>query len=261
MSNKDNRQGVQSLEQGIAMLITLANAKEPLRLVEIAEASGMSRSKAHAYLTSLVRTGMASQDALTSRYSMGETALRIGVSALRRIDLFSIAREALIRLQRSIGETAFFTTWTNQGPMIVDKVDAAVESAYSLQMGVTLDLYSTSSGRLFMAYLPQAKWEHLTGAKQLAAKAATQKELENIRGSGVSIVKPVTLPGYTVLAAPVFNHNGIITAGIALAVPVCRSGDDTIRTAIQELRQAAARASDMMGAQVPAPGDPERLLR
>lgn len=247
MANGEDRQGVQSLEKGIGVLLALSNAREPLRLGEVAEAAGMSRSKVHAYLTSLVRTGMAAQDPLTSRYALGETVLRIGISALRRIDLFTVAREALIKLQRKTGQTAFLTTWTSQGPLIVDKVDAAVESAYTLQMGVILGLYPTASGRLFMAFLPAAKWQPLYQNASGVSDLQVQAELDDIRSQGLAIVDPPTLPGYTVFAAPVFGRDGVMTAALCVAAPIGKLDKDAKGPVAVELRAAAAQASELLG--------------
>lgn len=245
MASDESRQGVQSLEKGIGVLLALTNAKEPLRLSEVADAVGMSRSKAHAYLASLVRTGMATQDAHSARYALGESALRMGMAALRKLDLFSVAREALLRLQRQTGETAFLTTWTSQGPMIVDKVDAAVESAYTLQMGITLNLMTSASGLVFMAFLPTERWEYMLPTE--TDRTALEAALAEVRAQRMAVLDPSTLPGHTVLAAPVFDRAGTISAALCIAGPIGRLDKSLAGQAAVELREAAARVSQLMG--------------
>ena len=51
----DGRQGIQSVENAMSVLLALERGAGPMTLTQIAEQAGMQPSKAHRYLVSLCR--------------------------------------------------------------------------------------------------------------------------------------------------------------------------------------------------------------
>lgn len=237
----DGRQGVQSLEKGMSVLKALAAAGEPLRLGQVAELVGMTPSKAHAYLTSLVRTGMAYQDHETSRYGLGEETLLLGLSALRKLDAVILGRSALAELKKSTAETSFIATWSSRGPLIVAKMEDPIDSVFALQVGAAISFFPSASGRVFMTYLPRERWEHLL-PKDIGA-GRLEREIKSIttaiRKDGMASVDPTTLPSHSVLAAPVFDHEGTTKAVLSL-VGSRQSFDSDLKGKPAKLLLAAA---------------------
>src|SRR5687767_10524479 len=92
---QEKLQGIQSVETGFAVLDALVEGGGPLTLGEVARGSGLSLSQARRYLISLVRCGLAFQDAATGRYDLGSRSLRIGLVALARVDAIDLATSAL----------------------------------------------------------------------------------------------------------------------------------------------------------------------
>jgi len=75
--------GIQSIEHGYRLLEALEHSGGGLSLKDLASAAGMSPSKAHFYLTSLVRVGLVSQAAVGGHYEFGPAAIRFGMAVLR----------------------------------------------------------------------------------------------------------------------------------------------------------------------------------
>ena len=84
------RRGVQSIDIGMRILSILAASREPLPLKKISEEVGMAPSNVHRYLASFISSGLLRQDAGTSRYDLGRLALRVGLSALSRVDILEM---------------------------------------------------------------------------------------------------------------------------------------------------------------------------
>src|SRR3954471_18530610 len=74
-----DRLGIQSIEIGVRLLDVLAAASGPMTLRDLASGAGMSSSKARRYLVSLIKCGIVQQELATSRYDLGEMALRLGL--------------------------------------------------------------------------------------------------------------------------------------------------------------------------------------
>src|SRR5262245_32420854 len=96
------RQGVQSVEVGLRVMRQLAERPGPIALKDLAKAANMPAAKAHRYLVSLIRAGMAEQDRETGRYRLGPMALQIGLAALREIDVLKFGGEVLADLRAAI---------------------------------------------------------------------------------------------------------------------------------------------------------------
>ncbi len=249
MTAKKVAQGVQSLEKGIEVLRTLSEAGSSLRLSEIAAKNNMSRSKAHAYLTSLVRTGLAYQDEESSLYSIGEAAIHFGMSALRRLDILRVGRTVLSELHAIIPETLFLATWSQRGPLIVFKIENPNDSVFALQVGAPISFSPSASGRIFMAYLPQARWEHLLprDLPKTRLERDLDKMIKTTRADGIASVDPATLPSHSVLAAPVFDHEGGIRAAMCIVGPRGRFNRNIDGGAAKALRRAALKMSTQLG--------------
>ena len=73
--------GIQSVEVGFALLNTLAHARAPMMLRDLAAAASMSAAKAHRYLVSYQRLALVVQDASSTRYDLGPAALKLGLAS------------------------------------------------------------------------------------------------------------------------------------------------------------------------------------
>jgi DNA-binding IclR family transcriptional regulator len=69
------QQGIQSIEVDAQVLRALEGGRGPMALSEVARNCAMHPAKVHRYLVSLVRAGLASQDARTGRYDLGPAVL------------------------------------------------------------------------------------------------------------------------------------------------------------------------------------------
>jgi DNA-binding IclR family transcriptional regulator len=102
-------------------------------LKDVAQHAGMSASKAHFYMVSFKRVGLVTRHEVTGHYALGRYALDLGLSALRRLDLVEISRDAMRMLSSQISESVFLSVWGNHGPTIVFKVDGPPRIPMTLQ--------------------------------------------------------------------------------------------------------------------------------
>ena len=104
------RRRIRSIEVGFRVIRALLSAQRATPLRDIAAAAGMPPSKAHLYLASFVREGMAYQDPETGHYGLGPFAVRLGLSALRQLSStrhqLGAACLAVRRSRRSSGGSA-----------------------------------------------------------------------------------------------------------------------------------------------------------
>lgn len=248
--------GIRSLEKGALLLKQMRTAGGPLRLTEIARLAGMSRSMAHGYLVSLVRSGLVAQDPASGRYDLGEDALQLGLAALARIDFMKMSREALEALANELGETVVLAVWSDEGPVIVAKIDGRRSSIYEVRVGGVANLLVTATGLVFLAHRPQEASRALVARARAAGldagldDAALTALLARIRAQGLAATQPAMLPEALSLSAPVFDHSDGIRAALTVIGPTGALDVSPEGANAAALRRVARRLSRKLGARL-----------
>src|SRR6201995_842841 len=151
------RAGIQSIEVGFRLLDVLTNEPRAMMLRDLAQRAGMSPAKAHRYLVSFQRLGLASQDPVSGRYELGGFALQMGLARLARGDGVKLARIAVAELRDRMDMTVGIAVWGNQGPTVVHWMESSYPAKASLKLGDVMPMLSSATGLLFAAYLPSGK--------------------------------------------------------------------------------------------------------
>ncbi len=105
----------------------------------------MTPAKAHRYLMSFQRLGLASQDPVSGRYELGGFALQMGL--------------ALAELRDRLNVTVGIAVWDNQGPTVVHWMESSYPAKASFKLGDVMPLLGSATGLLFAAYLPRSKMQ------------------------------------------------------------------------------------------------------
>lgn len=252
-SPKRTRRGIQSVEQGATLLRVFASASGPLSLRHLAAEAGMSASKAHRYLVSLLRCGLAHQDPVSGHYGLGDMALRLGLAALGHIDAVRFANEALIELNQQLDVMVALSVWGSRGPTVIGLQNRSELLLANLSIGSVLPLLRSASGKVFLAYLPRSMTASLIKRelRQPAEntpplKFRTPREIEalvaRVRRERLGVTDGDLVPGRKAIAAPIFDHQGVLSSVIAM-IGVPRPGDKYIAG----LSQSAATVSKRIG--------------
>ena len=216
------RAGINSLEVGLRLAKVLAEDGSPLALKDLAARAHMPPAKAHRYLVSLIRAGLADQDRESSRYRLGPLAIDLGLAALGAMDVIRFGAEAIAELRAAIDETVLLAIWGNKGPVVARWEESSRPVATNVRAGWVMPLANSATGRLFAAYLPASVTAPMLKtefARMPQAKQGYAERLEEIRARGLSRVQGDLLRGVASVAAPVFGHGGGIVAVIAALGP------------------------------------------
>ncbi|WP_244847722.1 IclR family transcriptional regulator [Caballeronia sp. SL2Y3] len=216
-SEEKLRSGIQSIEVGFRLLDVLTHEPRAMMLRDLAQRAGMSPAKAHRYLVSFVRLGLASQDPLTGRYELGGFALQMGLARLARVDGVKLARIALAELRERIDQTVGIAVWGNQGPTVVHWMESSYPAKASLKLGDVMPLLSSATGLLFATYLPRSKTQPML-ERELAASKQTLADVEplfaDVREHGAARVEGMLLPSIHAFCMPVFDSTGELALGL-----------------------------------------------
>jgi len=221
------RQGIGSLEIGLHILNYIASAPRPPTLKELSGALDLSPSRAHKYLVSLLREGYINQVNQT-QYTLGNSSLTLGISALRRINPIQLSYEAVDWLNEETDKTVSVTVWNGNGPLIIKWLDSSQPISVNVRLGAELSPLNSASGRIYLAHLPAKRQKELVNQYYRTSKSLPkhrgkpitreelQPHLEAIRRDGYCSFFSDYLPEINVLSRPVFDINGGIVTVITL---------------------------------------------
>jgi DNA-binding IclR family transcriptional regulator len=244
-SGKTQR-GIQSVEVGGRVLHALAQARIPLALSDLAVAAQLAPGQAHAYLVSLSRLGLIKRDELSGRYEPGPLSLLLGLLHLQNQPAFRAAVPRVAALAKAIRCTVAICIAAPQGPTIVRYEEhAGFPLHVNLHVGTVMSLPTTSTGRVFCAYLSresldsmwanqseQKKGHKLRAMTPAAERTAFAAALQQIRADGLALSVDVPSPGISSLSAPVLDADGqlhlvLTVIGSTGVIDITRDGPTT----------------------------------
>jgi DNA-binding IclR family transcriptional regulator len=210
------QRGIQSVDQAIDLLGVFEAAAGPMSLKALAEKSGMPMSSTHRYLVSLRRTGLVNQDEATGLYDLGPMALHLGLASMRRMDALGVTERAARRVAALSKQTVFVSIWTNEGPVIVRWFSGERIIMTTAGIGAVLPIFSSSTGRVFAAYMQEWTARDLMKKQTKYSAKALTGILAGIRDAGYAWIDQLMMPGLYAVAAPVRDMQGGVAATITL---------------------------------------------
>lgn len=249
------RRGIQSLETGLHVLAALAACGGPAPLSAVAQRAGVSPSQAHRYLSSLMAAGMAKQDPGSSCYDLDAGAIRLGLAALARLDVFARADTAFTGFARATGRTCLLAVWGNAGATVVRWFPGNPPVITSLAIGSVMPLLRSATGRVFFAFGDRAAMDAEARRALKADRANAPVDLHavrrEVRAAGGAHADSTFIPGLRAAAAPVFDLQGrLALVATAIASPAFDPGHDA--DAIAALHAACREVTEAIGGRWPA---------
>lgn len=212
--------GSRTLLVGIEVLKTVARLPGPATLSEIGRAAGMSPSRVYRYLVSLVQSEFLLHDAQAGRYNLGPAAIELGATALSRVDAIEIASKVIRDLTAAVHLVSHIGVWGSNGPTVVRWEQGNLAVAIRIREGLNVSLLTTSSGRIFLAYLDEQRvatflrrdmdeWNGRAPKSERFTTAKIRELARAVRAQGMAGVTGLRNPHLATLSAPVFDRDGL----------------------------------------------------
>lgn len=221
--------GIQSVEISGRLLKVLVEANHPMKLKDLAEQAGLTPGQAHAYVVSLRKIELVTQDPATSLYWLGPFALHLGFARLRAQDPVRIVTEEVPTLREELDLMVATTIWGQSGPTIIRVDDASHQVHANVRAGATFSITGTATGKVFGAYLSSNQVEPMIAAElrnvhqwavgQKPTLASTHAEIEETRRLGYAVTEGIPIPGLNAISAPVFDHSRQLQLALTIIGP------------------------------------------
>ncbi|MDO6415314.1 IclR family transcriptional regulator [Sphingomonas sp. BIUV-7] len=207
------RRSIQSIEIGMRIVEALGVlGASPLGA--IAQGVSIPGPQVHRYLQSLIASGMARQDPASGHYDLGPAALRLGLIALSRTDVFKVVDREMSGFVERSGQTVQISALSATGPTIVRIYNGRPALLTTLHVGAILPLLSSATGRVFLAFVPPSETAALVKSeqqRQLMEESQLNEIRESIERTGKAIESGTVIPGLHATAFPIFDLQGRAT--------------------------------------------------
>jgi DNA-binding IclR family transcriptional regulator len=253
-TRKDSATGAaKTLVKALRILASVAAHPEGLTLSDLSRICRLPKPTAHRVLGVLVQGGMLRLEA-DGGYRLGPECLVLGTAFLENLDLRDRAREILYDLVDRTGETCHLGVLDGVRVVYIEKVESNHAIRMASRVGRTNPAYSTGMGKAMLAFSPEEHVEAViaAGLEQRTPRTITdpgrlRSELAMIAKRGYAIDDVENEEGIRCIAAPVFNHEHAVVAGISIAGPEFRLSLGRLVEMAEDVRGAARELSRRAG--------------
>lgn len=222
MENTKDRQFIDVLARGLAVLECLSRAQRPLGNGEISRLVGLPPSSVSRLTYTLTELGYIRRSNTERAYELTPKNLTLGYPVLAGMTLLDRARPYLKRLSEETGETAALAVLDRQHISFVDVTPGTNLVAVRLATGGRLRMSVSAAGVAIVAALPERKrWTILNRMyadmkKRNESPDAFERALSLCMRRGYAMVRNLWQEGIGGLAVPVLWQGDIA----ALTIPV-----------------------------------------
>jgi IclR family transcriptional regulator, pca regulon regulatory protein len=252
-SGPDERDFIQSIERGFAVLLAFDEERVSPTLAELAAATNLSRPAVRRILLTLQRLGYVRNDG--TKWTLSPRVLSIGQHYSASHAMIEIAQPHLLELSAKTGESASLAELDGRDVVYVARVPVRRIMSINVSVGTRVPAFATSMGRVLLAWAPDAVVDEVVagGLPALTRHTVTggdafRAALRQVRSDGWSLVAEELEIGLLSVSAPVRDRTGEVVAALASSTSVGRSSVEEVRgEVVPLLLDAAERISADLG--------------
>ncbi len=240
------------LDKAMRVLYAFPGGDVALTPQQIARSTGMPVPTVYRLAQVLSEHGWLMKEG--QHYRLGMTLLRLGAKVAAGIDVRSCALPHLRWLREQTNENAELFIRSNESRIAIEVVLSPHNLRVFVEIGTPLPLHVGASGKILLAWLPEAEQSELLLASAarysgypLGDVQALQMKLARVREAGWAMSVGERAAGLSALAAPIFNVSREVAGAMALVAPTVRLGVEEQDTYIPLVCEAARRTSLGMG--------------
>jgi DNA-binding IclR family transcriptional regulator len=228
-----------------AIMESLCSSRVPLSVREVEERTGIPRSTAHRFLSSLEEQRWVFRDPATEGYRPGVRFFLLSNRFSFYDELVHKAESEMTRLMKSTGNTAILSVTEGTSGLCIHSVEPPSPVKFTANRGMSIPLHAGATGKILLAHCPQEIRSQAIAAPLHSPvdgaeidKRALEEELRLILEQGFASSREEWMPHAGDISVPVFDRRGEFVAqmGIAgIAENVFRNFDENLRL----LREAA----------------------
>ena len=247
--------GLSTVRNAARLLKVFRSREADLGVSELARRLGLGKSTVHRMLTTLVAEGLIEQNPRTGGYRLGIVMFELGEAVRVHMDLHAAAGPVLGELRAQTGESSQVGVLDGHEVVYVDRLESTHSLRLFTETGRRVPVHCTSSGKVLLTYLPEARRHAVLRAAPMTALTPhtitdperLAAELARVRRRGWAEAINEREIGVASIAAPVRDISGEVVAAISIGVPLARCSVMSLRRLAPVIVEAAEAASRRLG--------------
>ncbi|GGA69468.1 IclR family transcriptional regulator [Pseudoclavibacter endophyticus] len=219
----DDRDYVQSLERGLAVIQAFADHGPELSLTETAQATGLSRPTARRLLLTLTSLGYVRVSG--RKYSLTPRVLSIGYAYANSLDLTALAQPVMERVVSEAREACTLAALDGEDIVYLNRVSTRRLAHLTLAVGTRLPAYASAMGQVLLADLSPTDLDRYVSATELSpltprtirTEQALRERLDDVRRRGYAQADQELEEGIRAVAVPVRGTDGRVFAALGIS--------------------------------------------
>jgi IclR family transcriptional regulator, acetate operon repressor len=224
----ERKGGVRSVARALRALELIAEEGE-LGVTDLGRGLGVHKATASRLAATLADGGLLERDPTSDRYRLGFGLIRLVGAAMASIDLVRTAHPVLEELADRTHETVNIGVLSGDGVVYVDQVSSGHLIAATNWVGRHTPLHASSSGKVFLAHMPELERQRVLAGRLEASTPRTVtdparlgRQLDEVLLRGYATIQDELEEGLNAVAAPVRQLNGEVVAAVSVSGPSFR---------------------------------------
>lgn len=245
---------VRVLDRAFDILDILSENIVPMRLSEIATASGLSKSTVHRILSAMLERSIVAKTE-TGAYTIGYKIIEFAGTHINNLELLTEAKPYLSRIMRELDLTAHLGILDGADVVYLEKLDGHPNAQSYTQVGHRSPGFCSSIGKCLMAGMSRDELDDvldLCDFKKYTPNTITNRRdyirhLKEVRRQGWAMDDEEYEIGHRCIGATVYDYRGLPVAAISASGSVSLLSDDRIEAVIGKVKELAAQLSRQIG--------------
>ncbi len=253
MTKRQAPEGTQAVIRAVHLLKAFTRDRPEQTLAELSDTMGLTKTTAHRLLTALESESLVARSPVTRAYRLGPGILALGSQALVTNDLRAVVEPELRRLAARTGETATLEVPLEGNMLILAEVPGKHLVTVAAELGTRWPMHATSTGKAFLAALPEEERRALLVPPLARLTPATivdveqlERELEQVRERGFATATEEIEAGASAVGAVLRNSLGAPVAAVSLGGLTSRLKPRRMKTLGRDLAAVTARLAPML---------------
>ena len=246
--------GIQAVSLALQILEHLAVQRGFAGVTAIATALGVSKSRVHRHLRTLMEQDYVVQSAESDKYGVGTRLVTLGRAVAENFDLVSVARPVMRELRDRLGHPVVLSQVDPGGARVLATMLGKSPIEISVREGSVLGFHASSQGKVALAWGDEATAKRVFSTKldmktpsTITSPGALHAEIARTRERGWAVSPNEALTGVNALAAPLFDGSAILVGAIAIVDSVQFVEAAPSAEQIRQVVGAAERISRALG--------------
>jgi IclR family pca regulon transcriptional regulator len=246
-----------SIQRGLQILEAFTPSSPRMRFQEMVKKTGLPKVTVHRFLRTLTALQYISYEPESKQYFLSPRVMSLGYTALSAMDVRNVAHPFLEQLSEVTGQNVNLGILDGTEIVYVDRIKKRQILNIDLQVGSRLAVYKTSIGQAILAFLNRPDCDRVIrqllqdpeSAPRLGPEGKlAYRNFESIKKKGYALNDELFTPGLRAVGAPIFDHQGMVEAGINIPVFSQQvSRDELIERYSAPLLKAAEQISAARG--------------